>query len=152
MKVTNQLIVLLLIVLILSFACNKGENPPISQADISDCHHEMTWDSLKISNALIGEWEWEYISCFNNPEGANGDEFKGLTIEFKSGNTLNVKENGQTTQTSNWVVVNGGTNWFSIDVDPNVSQLHGQILLCEEIVEFNESYIDVCDNYFKRKE
>lgn len=144
--------VLLLVITIILFACNKDENPPINQGDMWDCHHKMTWDSLKTNNALIGEWEWEFIGCYWNPEDANNDEFKGLTIEFNSDNTLDVKENGQTTLTSNWKVVNLDADLFAIDVDPSVSQLYGRILFCDERVEFNNSVVDGCDNYFKRKE
>ncbi|MDQ3140849.1 MAG: hypothetical protein M3Q56_01225 [Bacteroidota bacterium] len=152
MKITNLSMVLLLVITIILFACNKDENPPINQGDMWDCHHKMTWDSLKTNNALIGEWEWEFIGCYWNPEDANNDEFKGLTIEFNSDNTLDVKENGQTTLTSNWKVVNLDADLFAIDVDPSVSQLYGRILFCDERVEFNNSVVDGCDNYFKRKE
>jgi hypothetical protein len=151
MKTSNYSIVLTFTLLILLIACNKEEMPPINQGDMWDCHHEMTWDSLSTKETLIGVWEWEYIGCFWNPEDANKSEFKGLTIEFKSDNTLDVKENGQITQTSNWEIVNGDAELFAIDVHPPVTQLYGRILFCEERVEFNDSYIDGCDNYFKRK-
>lgn len=116
-----------------------------------DCHRQMIWDSLKTKDALIGEWEWEYIACAWSPKGPNDDEYKGLTIEFKSDYTLNVKENGQTTQTSKWKVVDGDIGLFVLSVDPGVDQLPGRILLCGERVVFNFSYIDLCDNYFRRK-
>jgi len=150
MKITNLLIFLTLGITIILFACNK--NSPISQTDIWDCHQKTSWDSLKINNTLIGKWEWKFIGCFWNPEDDNDDEFKGLTIEFKSDNTLNVVENGQTIQTSNWKVVNGASDLFAIDVAPRVAQLYGRILFCDDRVEFNNSYIDGCDNYFERKE
>ncbi len=152
MKILNHLIVSIFAISILLIACNKEENPPINQGDMWDCHHEMTWDSLITRESLIGEWEWEYIGCYWNPEDANDDEFNGMTIEFKEDNTLDVKENGVITQTSNWEIVNGDADLFSIDVDPTVTQLYGRILFCNERVEFNQSYIDGCDNYFKRKE
>jgi len=150
MKIVNPSIVLILVISIIIFSCNK--NPPINQREIWDCHQEITWDSLKTKNTLIGKWEWEYISCYWNPEDANDSRFKGLTIEFKSDSTLDVKESGQIIQTSIWKVVNGGVDLFAIDVEPTVIQLYGRILFCEERVEFNHSYIDGCDNYFKRKE
>lgn len=151
MKTLNYPIALILTISILSIACNKEENPPISRGDIWECHHERTWDSLSTKEALIGEWEWEYVRCFWSPDDANGNEFDGLTIEFKQDNTLDVKENGQITQTSNWKVVDGDADLFAIDADPAVAQLYGRILFCEDRVEFNDSYIDGCDNYFKRR-
>lgn len=148
---SNHSIALTVVLSILLIACKKEENPPISQGDMWDCHHEMTWNSLSTKEALIGKWEWEYIGCYWNPEDANDNEFKGLTIEFKPDNTLEVKVNGQISQTSNWKIVNGDADLFAIDVAPTVPQLYGRILFCEDKVEFNHSYIDGCDNYFKRK-
>ncbi|MDZ7936599.1 MAG: hypothetical protein U5M51_16890 [Emticicia sp.] len=151
MKISNHSIALIFTISILLFSCNKEENPPISLGDMWACHHEMTWDTLNTRQTLIGEWEWEYTGCFWTPEDANDDDFKGMTIEFKSDNTLDVRENGQITQTSNWKVINGDVDLFALDVNPTVTQLYGRILFCEERVEFNHSYIDGCDNYFKRK-
>ena len=150
MKTGNQSTILLWVISFFLFACNKDENSPICQGDMWECHHEMTWDSLKTRNTLIGEWEWEYIRCFWN--SVNDNEFKGMTIEFKPDGTLDVKENEQITQTSNWKVVEGDADLFAVDVGPSVNQLYGRILFCDERVEFNDSYIDGCDNYFKRKQ
>lgn len=152
MKISNLSIALIFTITLLVLSCNKEENPPVSQGDMWDCHHELTWDTINTKETLIGEWDWEYIGCFWNPEDANDNEFNGMTIEFKSDNTLEVKENGQITQTSIWKVVNGDADLFALDVDPTVTQLYGRILFCDERVEFNDSYIDGCDNYFKRKE
>lgn len=152
MKISNNSIAFIFAILILLLACNKEENPPISQGDMWNCHHKLTWDTLSTTKALIGKWEWEYIGCFWNPEDGNNDDFIGMTIEFKSDNTLDVKENGQLTQTSNWKVVIGDVDVYALYVDPKVNQLYGRILFCDERVEFNDSYIDGCDNYFKRKE
>jgi hypothetical protein len=150
MKIPNHSIALILTFSILLFSCVK-ENPPINQREIWDFHHKMTWDTLSTKKTLIGEWEWEYIGCFWNPDCANYNDFKGMTIEFKSDNTLHVRENGRITQTMNWKVVKGDADLFRLDADPGVFQLNGRILFCDERVEFNHSYIDGCDNYFKRK-
>ena len=155
MKISIQSIALLLSVPLILFACNKEENfpePPISHTALWDCHHQMAWDSLKTKNALIGEWEWEYIACAWNLKAASYEEFKGLTVEFKPDNTLDVKENGQTIETSNWKVVDGDADLFALSVDTEVAPLFGRILFCENRVVFGGSYIDLCDNYFRRKE
>jgi hypothetical protein len=152
LKISNQSFALIVAISIILFSCTKDVKPPISQGDIWDCHHKKMWDSLNTKNTLIGEWDWEYIACYWNPEDANDTDFKGLSIEFKSDNTLDLKENGKTIQTSTWKVVDGDADLFAIDVYPNVTQLYGRILFCENRVEFNDSFIDGCDNYFKRKE
>jgi len=129
----------------------KIEIPPINQKIMWDCHHEKTWDSLKTQNTLIGIWEWKYIACFWTPENANSEDFQGLSIEFKSDSTLDVKQDGNIIQTSNWKVVDGDAGLYALEVETHVMQLGGRILFCEDIVEFNDSYIDGCDNYFRRK-
>ena len=152
MKIPNHSIPLIFAISMLLLSCDKEEKPPISQGNMWDCHQKITWDSMRTKDALIGEWEWEYIGCFWNPKDANDYEFDGMTIEFKEDNTLEVKQNGQITQTSSWKFVDIDADLFAIKVDPIVKQLYGRILFCEDRVEFNHSFIDGCDNYFKRKE
>ena len=151
MKISIQSIALLLSVPLILFACKKEETPPISLTEMWDCHSQTAWDSLKTKKALIGEWEWEYIQCAWSPKGPNGYEYKGLTIEFKSDNSLTVKENGQTIQLSNWRVVDGDLGYFALSVDPEVAQFSGRILVCDDNLVFNSSHIELCDNYFKRR-
>ena len=148
----NYSITLMLVISMLLMACNKKENPPISQDEMWDCHHETIWDSLLTKENLIGEWEWEFISCYTSPEDINYEAFAGMTITFKEDSTLDLKENGQITQTANWEISNRIGGLFAISVDPIVIELYGQILFCHNRVAFNNSYIDGCDNYFKRKE
>lgn len=150
MKISIYSIAVITTISILLFSCNKDKYPPIKYWNIWDCHHKETWDSSYIEAALIGEWEWEYVSCFWNPDDANDDEFKGLTITFKPDNTLVVKENGRIKQTSHWKIGGIKDNIFEIAVDPPVRQLYGRTLICNDRVKFNNSYIDGCDNYFKK--
>lgn len=149
---SNPFSALLISISIFLIACDKEVNPPISQGQMWDCHLEMAWDSTTMKENLMGEWDWKYIGCFWNPEDANDDEFKSLSIEFKSNKTLDVKENGQVIQVSNWNVAYVEADLMAIDVDPRVAQLEGLILLCDEWLEFNNGYIDGCNNYFIRKD
>ena len=153
MKLSTHTFASIVAILILCVGCNKEKeplSPPI--IDMWNCHHESTWDESSTREALIGEWEWEYIGCYSVPSNANYEEFEGLEIEFKDDNTLDVIEDGQIIQTSTWEVVDGDVDLFAVDVEPSVSQLYGRILFCEELVEFETSYIDGCDNYFRRKD
>lgn len=128
-------------------SCNRE---PISQADIWACDNEMQWDSLSTHQALIGEWEWEYISCFSDPEELNHDEYNGMTIEFSDNNILQVREDGQLVQISTWELELEDGSLFGIHAVPRVIQLYGRILICDDRVKFNDSYRDGCDNFFKR--
>jgi len=140
------------------FSCKTGKNstaktePPVTLGNMLACYQTTTWDSLSIHTRLAGKWEWEYIRCYWNPENGNYKDFLGLIIEFKQDNTLNVIKNGQTTQTSKWEVVKLNDGFFSLYTTPLVLQLPGKILFCNNRVLFFDSYVDGCDNYFKRKE
>jgi len=143
--------VLIFLSLILASACDQQSiNPPFAQGDMFDCHKNASWDSAGIANALIGKWEWEYIACYYAPDQANNKEYQGLEIEFKVDNTLDIIENEIKTQTSTWKLVMEDRGWYGIDANPYVTQLIGRIVLCEDVVEFNKSYIDICDNWFRR--
>jgi hypothetical protein len=147
-----------LLITAMLICCNKpnnqpvtqAENPPVTLSDMTECHRTASWDSVKIQSRLLGRWEWEYIQCYWNPENGNSKDFQGLSVEFKPDNTLEVKLNGETTQTSTWELVNLNDGYYKVQVKPLVLQLPGRILFCTERVLFNDSYTDGCDNYFKR--
>lgn len=117
--------------------------------NLYDCHNEMTWDSLKTENALIGEWEWIFIHCYSDWGNGNDYSHRGLTMEIKSDHTLIIKENRQFIKTSTWTIKETG-GWFNLDEDPSVLQLHGVLTICEDLISFNASSADGCDNYFRR--
>ena len=131
-------------------ACTKDPYLSHSRADIMSCIKNKDWDSNITGEALIGDWEWIYVSCISAPEIDHDDQYKGLSIKFNSDMTLEVKQDGQVTQTSTWNVVSSETEYLVIEADPYVTQLSGRILFCDDLMEFNQSYIDGCDNYFKR--
>jgi len=152
MSLKNLLIICTLILPILLLGCKKDKCPQFSNDDVWACYNEKTWDSLQIKNTLIGEWKWACINCSSISEMVDDNRFDGLTIDFNSNNSLEVKEDGQTTQTSTWKVVYGNLGFFRIDVSPAVDQLDGIILLCDDRLEFQLSQIDLCDNHFIRKD
>lgn len=149
-----------LILIIVVLSCSKRENssnsssqvqkPPVSLGQVLQCYQKLPWDSASIHTQLIGKWNWEFISCFWTPEKANGQDFKGLTIEFKINQILEVKLNGQTTQTANWQLQKLNDGYYLMKTNPLVVQLPGKVLFCENRVVFHDSYVDGCDNYFIR--
>lgn len=116
-----------------------------------ECHEEDNWPSFKPKEALLGEWEWNYIYCYGNPDDANGNDFKGMDIEFKPDNTVDVKISGQVMSTANWEISTRNSSNFSIVTTPPITQLRGRVVFCGKKLLFHHSYIDQCDNYFERK-
>ena len=138
--------------LLILISCKQKENPPVDQSDFWTCHHESTWDSLTTQNTLIGEWNWESVTCPRMIEGGSTEDYTGLSVEFKSDQTLDLKQEGVITQTSSWHLVEGQEGLFTLTIEPPVYQLNGRILFCKQQVEFSNSYLDGCDLFFKRED
>ncbi len=140
-------------------SCEKTKNeeqlvqqePPITFDSMWLCNSRTVWDSAKIHDALIGKWKWEYISCYWNPEKANGEDFKTLSVEFKTNDSVDVKIDNVVTQKSLWKVKTLNDGNFGLIVSPIVLQLPGRILFCGDRVLFQDSYVDGCDNYFAKQ-
>lgn len=139
-------------VLLLLTSCEKGEKSIINQSSLWDCYHEQVWDSLQIENSLLGQWDWVNNSCGGFPNNMSTSEFAGIRVVFKEGNILELIQDSVIIQTSDWHVVDGDAHLFELDLNPNIYQLNGRILICAQEVLFNQSYIDGCDNYFQKME
>jgi hypothetical protein len=126
-------------------SCNKTE---INQGEIQNCYYSGSWDSLQVKNAILGEWNWEYISC---ETGGNNTQYKGLSIELKSDNSINVKQYGQTVQTSKWKINKIDETHYGIFSVPTVDQMYGRFLICSDVIGFDLSFVDGCANYFRKK-
>lgn len=142
----------ILIIIFCIFLLNAcGKNPPFSHTTMNQCHNQIEWDSLSTATTLLGKWEWKFIECFAETEQMpSNDEYKGLTVEFFSDNTLELVEpDGQIT-IAEWKIELEDGDFFGLDVTPGVLQLYGRILFCEETVKFNDHYRDGCDNFFEK--
>ena len=74
---------------------NKYRHPKTIATCNSTSHagvlSKFAWDSVNIHDKLLGQWDWEYIQCFWDPEKRQLQRFLGMTVEFKSGDTLEIK-------------------------------------------------------------
>ena len=150
---------MVLFIMGISHSCKKTEdteepiqqNPPVSLESMLQCNGQRSWDSASIHDALIGKWQWEFIICYFNPEDANGQDYKNLSIEFTQNDSLEVKINNQISQVSSWYVTRLSDGYFKLTVNPIVFQLPGRVLICDDRVLFYDSYTDGCNNYFKKQ-
>lgn len=109
--------------------------------------YKSVWDSTTIRTALIGKWQREFIRCFWQPEKANSEDFKNLTIEFKTNDSLTVYTGYQITQMSSWPVTKQFDGFVKLSLCTFIPQLLGNILLCGNRVVFYDSYVDGCNNF-----
>ena len=132
-------------------ACqDRSAFPPIGPVELNNCFHKTTWNEESIRDALLGRWEWNYISCWT-PDIDHYGYYSGLTIEFRSDSTLTVFEKDTIIQNSVWHVIEHDAYDYYLDVEPFHSSLEGILSICDEWVVFNNSATDLCINYFRKK-
>lgn len=137
--------------LLAAISCSDDEGILIPLEEFFACHNNRSWNASEIEAELIGTWDWTYINCFFFPDQANGSEYEGLSVEFKSDNTVRVKQIGKPDQIAIWEIMSNSDGLFSLTTDPFITQIHGRILFCTNQLQFYDSYIDGCDNTFLKK-
>jgi len=151
-KIFNGIIVLFVFTII---SCDKEDisQRPMSQTNIWNCYNDSEWTNLKIRDELIGSWKWIYSESYLAQDKGRNTENENTLIEFFNDSTLNVIVDGELKNTTKWIVTSKDGDLYGLKLDSSVtSLLYGRILICGEIVEFNNSYIDGSDNYFERIE
>lgn len=147
----NLLLVLTLIFFCISCRKEDISERPMSQNDIWNCYNNLEWTDVKVKDALIGKWKWIYSESYWAPNKGRNTEKENTVIEFFSDSTLQILENGELLGTTNWTVNPKDGELYGLELDSTItSLLYGRILICGEILEFNDSYIDGSDNYFNK--
>ncbi len=152
-KVNIKSYYLLIILLQAIVGCNNETESPFDIDEIWSCHIEQQWDYQTTRDAIIGKWNWEYGYCCGDVSGVydNSSEFEGLKIELREDSTGSLFMESENYD-FNWDITAKDGDLFGFTTDPAISQLDGRILLCDDIMMCNGSYIDVADNYFRKTE
>ncbi len=148
----------IMVIILFITGCKKDKTEdentfiPPNQMEFWNCHTQTVWHMESVFNELVGKWKWIYSESYWAPgEGLNTED-ENTILEFQSDSVLNVYVDGNLTGTTNWSIILTDPPLFGLAMDSTIAQLYGRILFCNEIVEFNNSYIDGDDNYFKRIE
>lgn len=153
----NTMYFLVLVLLLLIFSCKKEKEEeiikkPPTQMELWNCHTQTVWHKQNTFDELVGKWKWFYTENFWESNGGMNTENENTIIEFRQDSVLNVIVNGNLVGTTNWIIIQTDPPLFGLAMDSAIYQLHGRILFCDDLVEFNDSYIDGDDNYFRRIE
>lgn len=135
---------------ILFASCEEAEvNSEFNSSDYWAAHHLQQWDSTSTANNLLGTWTWKYNVCCPFTKGFEGvkKDKENLKVKFTT-NTIEVVQNGEITQTSNWSINRKNEALYGLEMDNPIHQLYGRILFSDNKVLFNDSYLDGADNYF----
>lgn len=135
--------------------CDDNQNPMYDYGPIWKCHYENNWSYETTKNEIVGLWEWKYIKCCGETTKSyqNGTESKGLKIEFNADGTgilIDKDAIGEFTWDIDILVNENGL--YEFQTTPIISQLHGRLLLCDNVMMCNSSYKDGADNFFGKIE
>jgi hypothetical protein len=139
---------LLLLILLLP-SCQEDVVLPYSIEGAYNCYLDQSWTATSVDAALIGEWDRVYYSCYSGEmeETAKGE----LQLILTDDHQLEIYQNGLLERTDTWEVIPRGSENFELKTSQIHPWLNGDIVICEELLVFFESYIDGCDNYFERR-
>ncbi len=130
---------------------SKLQIPPDGQM-LRDCHDQKMWSAQSLRAALVGEWRWYYSA--NDFSGSFYPPRNTLDLNtvvvFGADTSYNVMEAGEVTHTTQWSLEEVQPGFFNADTETFKSPSLGFVILCDDLVEFSESYIDGDDNYFVR--
>lgn len=128
------------------FNCKEESIYPYLEKDFHACYADENWDSLRISNFLVGKWIWKFRFC---ELGASNSVHTDLSIEFISDSTLIFKTDKEI-DTLFWSLYRDTHVNYKLSTNKLKSQLHGLIYICEDVLIFNAGSWDGCANYYER--
>jgi len=121
-----------------------------SEHYLNDCHHEITWDSLSISNEILGEWQWFHKYCVWGDFEGDSVSDKTVKVTFFENGTLNFQKD-TLIKTLSWNVKStGATNLFELKFDLFVNNINGFIRICDNEISFDDTPTDGCQNFFRK--
>lgn len=112
-------------------------------------------DYATIMDSLSGEWEWTYVEHYWTPQDNNGQVHQGWKVVFTNdGDLYHIDPpQGITSDTIAWnVVLNPFTDgyWLEDSLFQIPYQLYGNIHFCNDNLQFEATFMDLENNYFRR--
>ncbi len=144
----------------LLFSCNKKESAPkdIEKENLDirikalwDCNLATASDSGVTASKLMGSWRLE-----TSIGGWTGDithPDKEIAVIFRPDHTLTLKTDGRVVLESSWKLKREDATLWGLQLDSTVDYagyLGGRILVCDNDLMFNKSYLDGSDHLFSK--
>lgn len=125
----------------------ERRHPELQQ--LWECYNQSEWTADSLNTQLTGQWKWFYVESPWVAEGLFTEE-ENFVVEFSGDSTLYVLADGHVQDTVHYSLEpeNGGN--YKLSLHHGVQHLYGFIVLCEDVLVFNDSYRDGTDDYFYR--
>lgn len=126
-------------------SCKKDK--PIGKVDWK-CHEGEQLDSAQLAARMVGSWKWKILYCPWPNDTTTAD--KDVLVKFDSDGTYTLKENSSTRGNGTWKLTSSGQGFY-LEGSISNSYLNGEIVSCENMLQFTMSYVDGCDHIFERQ-
>ena len=121
---------------------------PLIKTDYYACHNKTQWNVGKIHDALLGSWLWDSTKC--SMSGKSSLSNANYKLIFIGDSKLYVYKNNMLHTEASWSIT-GKDNSFILRTEPFVERAYGSVYFCGDKVEFQNSWVDGCDFFYKKE-
>ena len=114
------------------------------------CHDAASLDSTDLATALIGTWDWRFVRSTSWSYYESEDDYSGFVLTVRADGSFDLNQNDTATVSGTWSLANSWTT-FTLNSQPYVPTLWGNLLYCEPYMMFYSSPADGPDNLYEKR-
>ena len=115
-----------------------------------DCHSVAALDSAGLAAAIVGTWDWRFVRSTSWSYYESEDDYAGFVLTVRSDGSFDLNQNDTATVSGTWSLANSWTT-FTLNSQPYVPTLWGNLLSCEPYMMFYSSPADGPDNLYEKR-
>ena len=114
------------------------------------CHDAASLDSADLATALIGTWDWRFVRSTSWSYYESEDDYSGFVLTVRADGSFDLNQNDTATVSGTCSLANSWTT-FTLNSQPYVPTLWGNLLYCEPYMMFYSSPADGPDNLYEKR-
>ena len=143
----NLIITTFLMLTFIAHSCSKKKEVQTDMKQIWDCNASQNFDSTKLAGKLIGSWK---LTRSWSESAGTINASNNIKVTFDNSGAFAILEDSSLLSNGTWKLKIKDSNLYGLELDQPSMYLYGRILLCDNQVMFNQSYIDGIDYLFTR--
>lgn len=134
--------------MMLAISCGKNDQLDLDAKSIWKCYFNQNYDSAKLARDLIGTWKLNLQACYET--GKTIETQNDVQVAFTSPTEFSVTEDGIILAQGTWKLKNYDGELMGLELSQTSTYTHGRILICDNQLLLENSFVDGCDNKFQR--
>lgn len=115
-----------------------------------DCHSVAAMDSAELAAAIVGTWDWRFVRSTSWSYYESEDDYSGFVLTVRADGSFDLNQNDTASVSGTWSLANSWTT-FTLNSQPYVPTLWGNLLYCEPYMKFYSSPADGPDNLYEKR-